>query len=235
MSDKTCIFAKKTDMSISDKVRKDLWAKSGNRCAICRKELFSCIDKADFNIGEECHIVSSQPNGPRHIDNYGDYDSYENIILLCRNHHKEIDDSANLNIYSVEKLIDIKKQHEKWVNRSLADEKNVVLSLIRNGTDLVSIIGNGAVGLYKYNDEIKTMEEAELIGGVWQEISDYMDLSLDLEPIEITKMEFVFSEMINNLKESGFLIYGRKVKTQFLKKYGDTSLYNAAQVYIKRR
>jgi len=222
-------------MSITEKVRKDLWAKSGNRCAICRKELFSRIDKDDFNVGEECHIVSSQPNGPRHIENYGEYDSFENIILLCRNHHKEIDDPANLNIYSIEKLIEIKKQHEKWVSQSLADEKNVVLNLIRNGTDLVSIIGNGAVGLYKYNDEIKSMEEAELIGGTWQEISDFMDLSLDLEPIEITKMEFFFSEIVNNLDKSGFLMYGRRVRVQFLKKYGDTSLYNAAHVYIKRK
>lgn len=222
-------------MSISDIVRKDLWAKSGNRCAICHKELFSCIDKDDFNIGEECHIVSSQPNGPRHIDNYGDYDSFDNIILLCRNHHKEIDDPANITLYSVDKLIEIKKQHEKWVSRSLADKNNVVLMLIRNGTDLVSIIGNGAVGLYKFNDEIKNMEEANLIGGTWQEISDFMDLSLDLEPIEITKMEFVFSEIINNLDKSGFLVYGRRVRVQFLKKYGDTSLYNAAQVYIKRK
>ena len=37
-------------MSISDKVRKDLWAKSGNRCAICRKEFFSCIDKEKISI-----------------------------------------------------------------------------------------------------------------------------------------------------------------------------------------
>lgn len=222
-------------MSISDKVRKDLWAKSGNRCAICRKEFFSCIDKADFNIGEECHIVSSQPKGPRHIENYGDYDSYENIILLCRNHHKEIDDPANFNLYTVEKLTEIKKEHERWVRQSLANEKVVVLSLIRNGTELVSIIGNGAVGIYKYNDDIRNMEEAELIGGVWQEISDFLDLSLDLEPIEVTKMEFIFSEMINNLDKSGFLVYGRRVRVRFLKKYGDTSLYNAAQVYIKRK
>lgn len=69
-------------MGITDKVRKDLWAKSGNRCAICKKEFFTSIDTADFNIGDECHIVSSKPNGPRHIENYGDYDAFDNIILL---------------------------------------------------------------------------------------------------------------------------------------------------------
>ena len=222
-------------MSISEKVRKDLWAKSGNRCAICRKEFFSCIDKEDFNIGEECHIVSSQPNGPRHIDNFGDYDSYDNIILLCRNHHKEIDDPANHSIYTVEKLTEIKREHEKWVSRCLADEKIVVLSLIQNGTDLVSIIGNGAVAIYKFNDEIKSEKDAELVGSAWQEITDFMDLSLDLEPIEVTRMEFIFSKMINELDKSGFLVYGRRIRIPFLKKYGDSSLYSAAQVYIKRK
>lgn len=124
-------------MNISDKVRKDLWAKSGNRCAICHKELFSCIDKDDFNIGEECHIVSSQPNGPRHIDNYGDYDSFDNIILLCRNHHKEIDDPANINLYSVDKLIEIKKQHEKWVSQHLESSNLCALENLINEVEII--------------------------------------------------------------------------------------------------
>ena len=79
------------------------------------------------------------------------------------------------------------------------------------------------------------MEEAELIGGMWQDIMDFMDLYFDLEPLEMSKIEFAFSEAINDLEKAGFLIYGRRVRVQFLKKYGDTSLYNAAQVYIKRK
>ena len=58
-------------MSISDKDRKHLWAKSGNRCAICRQELFlSNKNNEDFNIGEECHIDRSQVNDQRNVDNY---------------------------------------------------------------------------------------------------------------------------------------------------------------------
>ena len=36
-------------MSISDKERKELWAKSGNRCAICKAELFQSVDGNSFN------------------------------------------------------------------------------------------------------------------------------------------------------------------------------------------
>lgn len=49
-------------MPISSKTRKILWAKSGNRCAICKIELIhqekGSTDKTV--IGEECHIVGQK-------------------------------------------------------------------------------------------------------------------------------------------------------------------------------
>ncbi len=55
-------------MPISNKTRKFLWSKSGNRCAICKTELFTNkADKDDLNIGEECHIISFKKNEPRHF------------------------------------------------------------------------------------------------------------------------------------------------------------------------
>lgn len=107
-------------MSISDKDRKQLWAKSGNRCAICKEELFHPNDDGvDYNIGEECHIISSTPGGPRYDANYGKYDTYQNLILLCCKHHKEIDDKNNVALYSPQRLHDIKLQHEEWVRERL--------------------------------------------------------------------------------------------------------------------
>lgn len=89
-------------MAISDKTRKMLWAKSGNRCAICKAELITEQETdSNLNIGEECHIISSKPKGPRYKPNLNDYDTFDNLILLCRNHHKEIDtliDSFRRNI-----------------------------------------------------------------------------------------------------------------------------------------
>ena len=97
-------------MAITDKTRKILWAKSGNRCSICKKELINKIsEEGDFIVGEECHIISSQPNGPRHKENIENYDTYENLILLCRNHHKEID--SNVSTYTEEILQYIKTNH----------------------------------------------------------------------------------------------------------------------------
>src|ERR1700722_19926070 len=59
-------------MPISDKTRKILWGSSGNRCARCR--IVMVIDPTSWDtelvVGEECHIISEKPNGPRYDPNY---------------------------------------------------------------------------------------------------------------------------------------------------------------------
>jgi len=107
-------------MAITEKSRKILWGRSGNRCAICKNELV--LEKDPFNkhlnIGEECHITSKQPNGPRHKPISGfDYESSDNLLLLCCNHHKMIDEQVET--YPVERLNTIKDEHENWVKENL--------------------------------------------------------------------------------------------------------------------
>jgi hypothetical protein len=64
--------------------------------------------------GEEAHIVAcSLGGGPRGREYEGDIDGYDNLILLCSRHHKEIDDQVNA--YPEDRLREIKRQHEKWV------------------------------------------------------------------------------------------------------------------------
>jgi len=219
-------------MSISDKVRKELWAKSGNQCAICKKELFIPNGTKDYNIGEECHIISASPSGPRH-EKYCDYDSYDNLILLCRNHHKEIDDCSNLKKYTKDKLCNIKKEHEDWVRQQLSNSPSF-LKIVETGAELVSILSNCTLACYKSNDELKDIEEVDFIGGIWQEIFDFADVYFELEPIEITRKEFVFSQMIKELKTKGFAIYAAQVKKPIFKRMGVTDAYYTAQLYIKR-
>lgn len=113
-------------MAIKDKDLKELWGKSGDRCAICNVKLHQQGDGENYNIGEICHIISKKNNGPRHIDDYKDYDTYDNLILLCKIHHKEIDDPANIAKYSKEELLRLKAYHEKLVD-SLLNDGNVRL------------------------------------------------------------------------------------------------------------
>lgn len=111
-------------MAITDKTRKIIWARSGNRCSICKTLLV--LEKDPFNrhlnIGEECHIVSRQVNGPRHQTVVGlDYDDSDNLLLLCCNDHKMVDEK--IEIYSAAELGRIKLEHEHWVQSNLGKVK----------------------------------------------------------------------------------------------------------------
>jgi hypothetical protein len=110
-------------MSISLKTTKLLWGKSGNRCAICRSELIEealDTDDDDSIVGDMAHIIARKEAFTR-----GDYDAlspeerdrYANLILLCRKHHKVIDDQPAH--YTVERLREIKSSHVAWVRDSL--------------------------------------------------------------------------------------------------------------------
>ena len=113
-------------MAISLKTHKILWARSGGKCAICKNEIV--IDPVDLNddpsiLGDEAHIIARSESFTR-----GDYDSlspeehdhYSNLILLCKNHHKQIDDQPST--YTVEELREIKSQHETAVKEHWTDE-----------------------------------------------------------------------------------------------------------------
>lgn len=108
-------------MAITEKTRKTIWARSGNRCAICKTELVlekDTFDNLHLNLGEECHIISRQPNGPRHqlIQSF-DYDNSDNLLLLCCNDHKTVDEQTLK--FPIEKLRQIKSDHELWVKTNL--------------------------------------------------------------------------------------------------------------------
>lgn len=110
-------------MSITLKTHKMLWGRSANRCAYpgCRKELVMDRTATDDEsvIGDEAHIIAREVDGPRGKSDLSleQRDKYDNLILLCKVHHKLVDDQPNE--YTVDKLQNFKRQHEKWVVQSL--------------------------------------------------------------------------------------------------------------------
>lgn len=128
-------------MGFTVKTRKILWGRSGNRCAICKDELV--LEKDPFNrtlnLGEECHIISEKPNGPRYenISDF-DYDNPDNLILLCCNHHTMIDEQVEQ--YPVDKLVKIKSQHESWVSSNLGTNNEKITEELSKEESLLSFI-----------------------------------------------------------------------------------------------
>ncbi len=69
-------------------------------------------------VGDEAHIISDSPNGPRaQAGSRENLDRYENAILLCKSDHKMIDDQPST--YTAADLQTMKLTHERWVDVAL--------------------------------------------------------------------------------------------------------------------
>lgn len=209
-------------MSIADKTRKILWAKSGNRCALCRQKLVA--DETDCDkksvIGEECHICSQSPNGPRYVSSIDkkEIDDLDNLILLCSNHHKLIDDQVET--YTIPLVRSLKINHEKWVEEKLKEKEEIPairlrrfrqnipkrLNLITSGKELIAIASQCSAAYHDYSDDL-TSTEIDLVGGFFQNIRDYMDIWNDIEPIEQVRASMEIGDSVKELAASGFLIF----------------------------
>ncbi len=100
-------------MSYTEKTKKLLWGKSGGKCAfpMCERDL---IGKEGNIQGEICHIVARSEGGPRwRADFVGDIDGEDNLVLMCSEHHKLIDDVPEK--YTEELIHQYKRQHEDEV------------------------------------------------------------------------------------------------------------------------
>jgi hypothetical protein len=69
-------------------------------------------------VGDECHIIAQGNTGPRAVPlPPEEVDDYPNLILLCRTHHKQVDDQPGT--FTPMKLRDLKTAHERWVHETL--------------------------------------------------------------------------------------------------------------------
>lgn len=100
-------------MTLSKKDLKKLWAESGNQCAFpdCEEQLVDF--DYDSVLGEMSHIHARNSGGPRYDEKMheDERESYSNRILLCRNHHKLVDDAPDQ--FPPELLQEWKETHQQ--------------------------------------------------------------------------------------------------------------------------
>ncbi|PXX18383.1 HNH endonuclease [Nitrosomonas ureae] len=108
-------------MAVTPKNKRVVWALSAARCAICRKSLVEREEEvgAYSFLGDVAHIHARRDGGPRADASLssGDRDHPDNLLLLCLDHHKIVDDHSG--DYPIEKLFDIKNLHLLWVRTQL--------------------------------------------------------------------------------------------------------------------
>ena len=173
-------------MAITSATRKRLWARSGNRCALCRQELVrNDVDDLDGAlVGEEAHIVARSQGGPRYerLDPKV-RDGHANVILLCANDHAEID--AHPTRYTVEGLQLLKLQHENWVATQLGERasgdssSSTLATQMQSGSEIWDL----TLGAFAYqygSPEGLTDEDAELVDQALQTFTDWADVATEV-------------------------------------------------------
>ena len=212
-------------MSIDAKTRKMLWAKSGNKCVICRTTLIidgETTAKSSV-IGEECHIYSSKPDGPRYNVNYPSeqIDNYENLILLCSVHHKQIDDQCET--FSCEILKKMKETHEKWVEEQLSPKDNAKpiqikrvkenlpthLKKIITGNDLMCLLNECVAFEYSY-DNVFSKEQILLASEFLQATQEVLDIDDTLEVRDKIAYDVAFNDILNELDRNNIWVFGAR-------------------------
>jgi HEAT repeats len=122
-------------MAISRRAANLIWARSGARCYIDPREELSRTESGDRPIGEIAHIVADSTSGPRGVSELDDRarDEVKNLILLCPDHHAEIDN--NPEAWPVERLVRLKEDHESWVVETLDRESFSLRRIPRSNQD----------------------------------------------------------------------------------------------------
>lgn len=198
-------------------------------------------------VGDECHIVSPKEHGPRFDASFPEnqVDDPTNLVLLCRVHHKMVDDQCET--YTVEILRLLKANHEKWVSSMLTEQKpvpavrirrikeNVPTHLVRltSGRDILTVV-DGANAFAFEHDELNSPTELELVSGFLQEAQDYGDLSGDLEAGDRVKAAFELSARLAELEQGGFWVFGAREVRRLEGGVGSPSAFPVAILQILR-
>lgn len=101
-----------------------VWVRHGGRCAFCNTYLLeSDLTLRPVSLGELAHNKASSDEGPRADAALAptDRNKAENLLLLCGAHHPDADKKTQLDIFTVEQLTKLKREHEAKIR--LATER----------------------------------------------------------------------------------------------------------------
>ena len=161
---------------MTDHDRKLLWTKAGNRCSyrfngvICDEELIKNDNCNNVIIGDECHIVAKHKSTSRWMEEFQDRDGYENIILMCKIHHKMIDSLSET--FTVDILKHMKNEHESNISERLKNKEIEPLIIkdsffnteVKNADKAVGMEVNRPAQLSNVKSNLKVENVKEAIG-----------------------------------------------------------------------
>jgi len=186
--------------SIPQNIILALWSRAGGRCQFngCNKELWhNKLTFSKLNTSNIAHIVSYSPNGPRgdQIRSKKLEKDLDNLMLVCRDCHAEIDNKDLENEYPEEFLLQMKEEHEnriKSVGEIISENKSTILTYgARVGQHTVNINDNESRLALRPKYYPCEKINLGLINSSWQ------DKENDFWNIEKTNLEKLFNKEVN--------------------------------------
>lgn len=107
---------------VPENAQRELWARAAGRCQFHghnRLLYTSCVTQETVNSAQKAHIYAFSESGPRgrgpYIDNLHALNDVSNLMLMCYDCHKKIDQDKEGVRYSADLLIRWKTEHEQRV------------------------------------------------------------------------------------------------------------------------
>ena len=203
-------------MAFSEAIKTQAMVACGRRCCLCHK---FCGNNM------EVHHIRAKADGGS--------DDYSNAIPLCFDCHAEVRQYDSRHPKGIRFTEDELIQHrDNWYkqvsceNRGEQKQENkplqplklhrqkgyrdIVLTQIRSGNELVNILQNANALEYAVPDAAK-QEEAEMFSEIIQQISDWIDyFSFGTEPSETIMIGYRLNNIISELDKNGFFLFGAK-------------------------
>jgi hypothetical protein len=198
-----------TKAPIPPKDTKILWGKSAGKCSICKCNLIQ--DRSDgrsYPLGEMAHIEGENEGSARFNNqlNVPDRAKYDNLILLCPNHHTIIDNDSGT--YTVEKLRTIKKDHELFITDSL-------------NTTISEVTFAELDGILKYLTGIPNSTVPENLTLIpLQEKIERNSLSPEVQRLILMGLTQV-TQVRTFIAKNPDIYYGERLRSGFVKHFGE--------------
>ncbi|MEO3864554.1 HNH endonuclease [Rheinheimera fenheensis] len=190
---------------------KALFARSGNECAFegCSEPI---VQNNNCVIGEICHIEARKLGGPRYNPHSNDEErrSFENLIILCPNHHRIIDNNEKQ--YTVINLKKMKNNHEnKREKFKYKIDHRIVGNLILNsGYYRESFNTLRTVATYNalktlYNPEcISPFESRDIQFIISDSLNKFIAITMDSDSKKINESLYIMEKKLSGIDSLKF-------------------------------
>ena len=178
---------------------KRLFAFSGNQCSEpnCKRPVIA--EDGITVVGKVCHIEAASSKGPRYRKEMKDDErrSYDNLILLCDEHHSIIDNKKNEGEYTKELLLEWKNDHISGNEGSEIEiNEETIFSAIDDIVDAIGRLEKNSNKIYSKVSDIS--EDLKRMKGV-SDLDQMKSLVEDYKK-EVASGESEFKELFDKIR-----------------------------------